>query len=502
MQLLKFQTIVYPAPIPDKGKNTVYLRTDDWDDYGFKTLFHLSLHDSEGKYVQVGGIKIGFFGQKSGVSTGKKLKSNFEKLDESFFSLGENFEFYRKINQLGSLGLKILESLHDLVQNNEILLKLQDEEVFRDSFLRSASLSVIKGQFLRGLNGQPMLEDFHFQFSRDETESVGKIQELKFNVKANSVPSTNIHALIGRNGVGKTTLINDMVDAIFSENTSKVFYDLKGSDTRISKDYFSTLISVSFSIFDPFSPRIQQADPAKGTCFFYIGLKQHKDGKDKGKTTLNTLEHLYEEFQDALELCLKDESRAKKWCKAIELLNADPIFQEINLRERIYTQWSNNDSQDKAIYKKVINDATDLISRKMSSGHAVVFLTITHLVAKVQEKTLILLDEPESHLHPPLLSAFIRALSDLLFDQNGIAIIATHSPVVLQEVPRSCVWKIYRSHKEVRMERPEIQTFGENVGILTKEVFGLEVEKTGFYSLLATQVDAGKNYDAIISDFI
>jgi predicted ATP-dependent endonuclease of OLD family len=69
----------------------------------------------------------------------------------------------------------------------------------------------------------------------------------------------------------------------------------------------------------------------------------------------------------------------------------------------------------------------------MSSGHAIVLLTITRLVATVEEKTLVLLDEPESHLHPPLLSAFIRALSDLLYDRNGVAIIATHSPVVLQE---------------------------------------------------------------------
>ncbi len=40
----------------------------------------------------------------------------------------------------------------------------------------------------------------------------------------------------------------------------------------------------------------------------------------------------------------------------------------------------------------------------MSSGHAIVLLTVTKLVARVEEKTLVLIDEPESHLHPPLLS--------------------------------------------------------------------------------------------------
>ena len=50
----------------------------------------------------------------------------------------------------------------------------------------------------------------------------------------------------------------------------------------------------------------------------------------------------------------------------------------------------------------------------LSSGHKIVLLTITKLVEMVSEKTLVILDEPELHLHPPLLSSFIRSLSHLL----------------------------------------------------------------------------------------
>jgi predicted ATP-binding protein involved in virulence len=139
--------------------------------------------------------------------------------------------------------------------------------------------------------------------------------------------------------------------------------------------------------------------------------------------------------------------------------------------------------------------------KKMSSGHAVVLLTITRLVATVEEQTLVLIDEPESHLHPPLLSAFVRALSDLLLDRNGVAIIATHSPVVLQEVPRRCAWKINRSGLETKPLRPSVETFGENVGILTREVFGLEVVKSGFHDLLVKSVEAGGTYESIVEDY-
>jgi predicted ATP-dependent endonuclease of OLD family len=137
----------------------------------------------------------------------------------------------------------------------------------------------------------------------------------------------------------------------------------------------------------------------------------------------------------------------------------------------------------------------------MSSGHAVVLLTITRLVARVEEKTLVLLDEPESHLHPPLLSAFVRALADLLHDRNGVAIIATHSPVVLQEIPKSCVWKIHRVGKDVTCSRPSIETFGENVGLLTSEVFSLEVIRSGFHNILAQHVAVGGTFEDIVSEY-
>ena len=126
---------------------------------------------------------------------------------------------------------------------------------------------------------------------------------------------------------------------------------------------------------------------------------------------------------------------------------------------------------------------------------------MTKLVATVEEKTLVIIDEPESHLHPPLLSAFIRALSELLHDQNGVAIIATHSPVVLQEIPKSCVWKIIRSRLALSSIRLDIQTFGENVGTLTREVFGLEVSRSGFHSMLERSVESGKSFQEILNEY-
>ena len=114
---------------------------------------------------------------------------------------------------------------------------------------------------------------------------------------------------------------------------------------------------------------------------------------------------------------------------------------------------------------------------------------------------MVLIDEPESHLHPPLLSAFTRALSDLLVSRNAVAIVATHSPVVLQEVPKSCVSILRRTRLISKVDRPERETFAENVGVLTREVFGLEVSKSGFHNVLADSVVNGYSYEQIESEY-
>jgi len=183
-------------------------------------------------------------------------------------------------------------------------------------------------------------------------------------------------------------------------------------------------------------------------------------------------------------------SRISRWLKTLEMLEADPILKEAELA-------SLSDSNTSEEFDK----KSRKVFRNLSSGHQIVLLTITRLVESVEERTLVLLDEPESHLHPPLLSAFVRALSELLVHRNGVAIIATHSPVILQEVPKSCVWKLRRNGSEAIAERPEIETFGENVGTLTREVFGLEVTQSGFHKLLQDAVNQNKSFKQTMQMF-
>ncbi|WP_415756931.1 AAA family ATPase [Pseudomonas sp. LT1P18] len=235
-----------------------------------------------------------------------------------------------------------------------------------------------------------------------------------------------------------------------------------------------------------FDPPANQPDRSKGVCYYYIGLKN----RDKANTQLKATADLCTDFIDSFNACFNQARKRKLWLASVEKLNFDINFKEIGLLELITFI---NDPKFESRLKQTY--------LRMSSGHAIVLLTLTNIIANIEEKSLILIDEPESHLHPPLLSAFTRTLSDLLIERNGVAIIATHSPVVLQEVPKSCVWKLYRVRLESTANRPQDETFGENVGTLTREVFGLEVSNSGFHALLRQSVSEKKTYEQIIEEY-
>jgi hypothetical protein len=281
-----------------------------------------------------------------------------------------------------------------------------------------------------------------------------------------------------------------MVAAIMQPDRTNARFSSTGpfelQRTEIDPTYFSGAISIGFSAFDPFAPPQEQPDPERGTRYYYIGLK---DIQDESGTLLKSLSTLRDECVTSLGECFSDANKRVRWRSAISTLESDENF----ARMELHALADLSDEDLKSTARKLVE--------RMSSGHAIVLLTISRLVAKVEEKTLVLLDEPESHLHPPLLSAFTRALSELLRNRNGVAIVATHSPVVLQEVPKSCVWIMTRSRLSMHVELPRLETFGENVGVLTREVFGLEVARSGFHALLQEAVGTGKSQDAIIEEY-
>ncbi len=488
---ITFSVLPVSTQPPESARSQAFLIADNWDDwFEFATLFALVVFDAAGGRHDIGAVKIGQFGMNKDQRR-PELPSNFDILEETFFSLGQDDSYYEDLNKLGDeLRDYILTSLRDVAADPELFERTLAERVTKNSLLRSVTPTSVRGQFRRLAQGGARLS--RYKFTYEPPKHRGSKQPpvvLSFEVEPESSPPTNIQVLIGRNGVGKTYLLNLMsralVDRKASSNKVGAF---KWTDNDSGEQLFANLVSVTFSAFDPFEPLPEQKDRTAGIKYSYVGLKR-ASFQGKGVATPKSPDLFAKEFVKSVRNCLQG-PKSSRWHRALEMLATDPIFMEAEITS--LAGYSGEDGFE-IIASSLFN--------KLSSGHKIVLLTITRLVETVEERTLILLDEPEAHLHPPLLSAFVRALSEMLVNRNGVAIIATHSPVVLQEVPKSCVWKLRRTGNEVTAERPDIETFGENVGILTREVFGLEVTQSGFHKLLQDAVERETDLESVLNRF-
>jgi len=488
--------------LPTQAHNAAYLQPDNWDDFGHKTLFSLTVFNEQGNKQSIGSVKIGFSGLEGGW-TEEQIPQQFNVLPNNFFSLGQDADYYKNIVEYLSneIAVDVLTSLGDVVHDLNRLSIAKNEGSFSSSLMRNVNHSTIEQQFRRILRGEAALTEYDFFYEKAPNDRYSGIR-VEFQVEPYTKPSSNIHILIGRNGVGKTTLLNNMVDALLSnrgvleETGSFATHSPRAGATKLHDAYFAGVVSVSFSAFDPFSPPADQADANVGMRYYYVGLKKRVLEQAPDQWGLKDKSDLCRDFTISLKLCFSLTAKRERWVDAVRKLESDFNFAEMDLCQ-LTCVYVNDLSDD----KRQFSDAASGLFDRMSSGHAIVLLSVTKLVETVEEKTLVLLDEPESHLHPPLLSAFTRALSDLLINRNGVAIIATHSPVVLQEVPKSCVSILRRTRLVSNVDRPESETFAENVGVLTREVFGLEVSKSGFHDLLASSVSMGKTYDEIEQEY-
>lgn len=488
-----------PDP-PFRKKDHVYLIADGWDDWAkYQTVFWLFVVDGEGNATRVRSTKVGEVGLKphqasEDLEPGFRVPSvpqEFDRLPEDFFSLGQTQNYYDALNDLeGNLGTRILVGLRDCAFDLGIFEKNLSEEVMHESLLRNVQERNVRNRLHHFAHGNAKLTRFEFSYSFPSNSGCERPPRMEFRVIPHVDPPTNVHVLIGRNGVGKTHCVQNLIRSVLAggelPNADDGYIERLGHNA--DEWDFAGVVSVSFSAFDEFDvPNIDGPSRIKA---FHVGLLDREESQKDKLPKIRISEKLAEDFVESLSAC-RSGPRSRRWLQALETLGTDPLFQVADVGSLLKSENLDDDS-----WARVAKSRFD----RLSSGHAVVLLTITRLVELIDERTLVILDEPEGHLHPPLLSAFIRALSNLLNQRNGVAIVATHSPVVLQEVPRACVWKLRRSGHQTVSERPRIETFGENVGTLTSEVFGLEVTTAGFHSLIQTAVRDGLSYEEIVEE--
>lgn len=491
--------------------NTVYLVHSDWDDFSYQTLYQAVYVDFSRGRTNLGQVKIGEYGLKPARRhetlvegfRSPSLPKNFDQLEVGkFFSLGQDANYYENVAAFGDIFREAyFRAINDMAFDRAIRLRARGEEVTHASLLRTVTWRSVEDQFARVATGGPIDIDFDLSFPiRDEPASI----ELRCSVKAKAYPPQNIHVLIGRNGAGKSTTLHNIARMLF-DGARNLFVETRIRQQRIQ---LANLVSVSFSAFDDFEPIDDEAAGQDGLTYRYIGIKKLV-GPTSDATTSDVAEattgipqisarwlprtnaELNRAVIDSATECVKVDELRHRLVSALLTLEMDPNFASFGLSKIIEAAKPHGD----------LNSELLPIVARLSSGHKVAFTVVTGLVERTAERSLVLIDEPEAHLHPPMLSALVRAISTLLADRNGLAIVATHSPVVLQEVPKSCVHIVENTGDDTMLRQPELETFGENVGTLTGEVFGLEVTRTGFHSLLERVAAASDDYADALEQF-
>jgi energy-coupling factor transporter ATP-binding protein EcfA2 len=509
----------------DPKLNSFVLVQDNWNDFSFQTQYQLYVKSKSSAHELIGSVKILKKGQTS--SEAWQIKQDFTKLGSEFASLGQSLDYYQRIGELPAESRnQILSALRDVVYKPELESEFVTEPGWKISVLRdfendphfrTLAQSFLSGNFTElaslddGFTFQipGWLEPITFRFV---APAIGQKVGGFFLPATSTILPDRITVIIGKNGSGKSTLLARIARVAFAS--------VKDRDSATLAELgrleppgvgFSRIVTVSYSAFDSFQipgvnakERDQIARDVKqgDGRFVFCGLRdiaaelaqevgdgplrvdtqgvsEHGDKDRVRYTLLKPIEGLAAEFAATLS--------------RIERLNRTSFFTVI--LDSLLADSSFNDARP-VFAAQLLGDASQAYLG-LSTGHKIVIQVIANLTAYTLPRSLILFDEPEMHLHPPLLAALMHAIRKILKKWDALAVIATHSPVVLQETLAQNVFVVRREGGISAANVPTLESFGENVGTLTEFIFGLDSDSTDFHAALKRIVNEQPNLEAI-----
>ena len=450
-------------------RDGIYYAFDHWNDYGYRTLYAM-IAKIDGDIYDCGRLKISFIPyrheeeidlqsilvQEEGYNLISLGNKEYYEFLNNFLSLPEKDEYFKKMGDIAY----DLNRLDESIKNDSIYHPIEEYYLLKNSFLRDVSLSEIRNQLHRLSIGGKYIDEYQISIIDKNGNNV-----LEFRKNPHSLeyfPDT-LYAIVGNNGAGKTYFIKNLIDLYIKKN-SDLFNNITSNINQ-----FESIVLISYS---PFDTGIIKKDSEN---YKFIGI-------DFNKTT-SLEDYITKEIKTLFTEATtpKNESRTKK---IIDKFSFDPLF--IRILPLI---------EKRELSEDIINE--------LSSGQKIVLLSLLNLIIKVFEKTLVIIDEPELFLHPPLLKAYIRGVEEIVEVGNGICLLATHSAIVLQEVPNTNIRKLkydFESH-EGSIVKLSSKTYGESISFINDTIFGTDLRNTGFYKVLQDKIgeeQISDNFEAVL----
>jgi ABC-type cobalamin/Fe3+-siderophores transport system ATPase subunit len=463
---------------------------DNWNDYGYRTLYTL-YYKHKGTTHRVGTLKILKDGEREGgppLPIGQAKSLQFEK---NVVSLGTSIDYYVRLIELGLLE-KVRGLFNDLSSHPELrdvfakepglAISLYREHIRPEDFYDEIMRTVAAGGAPPG-NDEFTLSFTAIRSNEPITFSLGG-KEVKAGWRQTR-PSRRAGIIIGANGVGKTHLLACIARVAYAPPAERE--QLAAVEGTITDGPgFPNILAVSYSSFDNFvPPMLKGDDPEERRADFiagrgryiYLGLRDPAaliEGSEVVPRLVTQLE-MAETFANYIGR-IRELDRFNTFAKIMQ-----PVLDETSVRAYAGIPphddlgeeedfWTQDEVRVEQLNRWIGGDPASAFL-KLSSGHKIVLHQLAGMTAMLQQHGLVLIDEPETHLHPPLLAALMSAIRRLLSHQRAYALVATHSPVVVQEALADQV-VILAGREPTIVKAPSIETYGENVGALSREVFG------------------------------
>jgi len=418
---------------------------DNWDDFGTKSQFCLRYHETSNNPKRIGYLKIlqkDTDENKTNPST--VLPTQFTSLDAKYISLGQDIDFYRElINTVGEkAAVKVLEALNDISWRSVLAEDFESFTAYRNSLLRENQAQRALKHGKTAISGEEIIDNFNFTYEF-KLESASAPLNVCINFDKNDFIPGRMVSIIGRNATGKTQFLSRLAKDLVQvwQTSSEKHNDVSKLFNR-QKPLFSRVITISYSAFDKFT-----IPKSEHISYVYCGIR-NKDGKLSGKS-------LKETYLNNL-MRIKEHDRTDIWLKCMQdILDNHSKEYSNSLLKEINSDFNNNE------------DSLSLLS----SGQAILANFITSLVAWLKEDSIVLFDEPETHLHPNAVANLFNVFHSLLEHFDSYAIVATHSPIVIQEIPSKRVIVFNREENLTTASNLSIESFGENISELTRHVF-------------------------------
>lgn len=440
----------------------VLAHNSGWNDYSYHTTFYLFFYPESGRVIPIGDVKIMDIAEEV-ISS---VPNEFYNLGNGFCSLGQSIDYYKNLkNTFGKNHEDILYALQDVAFFHNIQEKFEKKRAFQLSLIRknTAERLLREARYVIYDFDLSNLYSFEYSFS---TKYSKEIINIGFEFNNQGVFPNRVYGIIGKNGTGKTQLITRLPEDI----------SLKRNENFSPRTpLFSKIIAVSYSVFDSFEI------PKTTTSFNYVycGIRNDKGEPFSDKGLLLRFHNSWKKIKEA--------NRMNQWKKV--LLN----FIENDLVDEFIV--FNNGSDELTVDVAKFADTR----KKLSSGQSIILYIISEIVANIRYDSLLLFDEPETHLHPNAITQLVNTIYELVNEFESYCIITTHSPLILRELFSKNVYVIEKHESIPSIRKIGIESFGENSSVLTEEVFGNKDIPKHYKTKIQGLVNVGYTYEAIIS---